>query len=378
MRKTMLFPLLFSVLGLISCQSGQSASSLEAEETTISDMIGREIKIRPGTYKRVVCIGAGALRMYSYIGDINLLAGVEDIDNESLETRPTLFDKVARPYVLQNADAFKTLPSCGVGGPQAQAAEAEKILSCDPDIVISFYEDADKEEALQKQLGVPVVTLRQGGDGIFSDLTLDSLTLLGKVFGKEKRSQELVYFIQAEIDSLKQATASLSSDKKAYICGLGNWGTTNQFMTAQNYATFESAHISNVVSGLAKDGIQAIDEEKFVSLAPSMDTMIFDAAAIKNIKGTGYDFSLCKAFQTGEVYLQMAYNAYYTNLEISLCNAWFDAKAVYGEELDVDIEAKADEITEMFNGSKLYGKIKECPFSFGGYQRIDNPTEFFK
>ena len=96
----------------------------EPEEITITDMIGREVTVTPGSYKRVVCIGAGALRMYSYIGDVSLLCGVEDIDNTTLDERPKMFDSVARPYVLAFGDTFSTLPSCGVGGPNAQAAEA--------------------------------------------------------------------------------------------------------------------------------------------------------------------------------------------------------------------------------------------------------------
>ena len=108
-----------------------------AEEITITDMIGREVTITPGSYKRVVCIGAGALRMYSYIGDVSLLCGVEDIDNTTLEERPMMFDSVARPYLIANEEVFAALDSCGVGGPMAQAAEAEKILACNPDIVIS-------------------------------------------------------------------------------------------------------------------------------------------------------------------------------------------------------------------------------------------------
>ena len=113
------------------------APATESQEVTLTDMIGREVSVVPGSYKKVVCIGAGALRMYSYIGDVSLLAGVEDIDNVTLSERPKMFDSVARPYVLAYGETFSRLPSCGVGGPMAQAAEAEKILSCDPDIVIS-------------------------------------------------------------------------------------------------------------------------------------------------------------------------------------------------------------------------------------------------
>ena len=35
----------------------------EAAEITITDMIGREVTMMPGSHKSVVCIGAGAVRM---------------------------------------------------------------------------------------------------------------------------------------------------------------------------------------------------------------------------------------------------------------------------------------------------------------------------
>ena len=362
---------------LASCGGGQEPEKGEV----ITDMIGREVRVIPGSYKKVVCIGAGALRLYSYVGDVDLLAGVEDIDNEALSERPKMFDGVARPYVLANGEKFKTLPSCGVGGPNAQTAEAEKILSCKPDIVISEYEDVEKENALQKQLGVPVITLKCGSGGLNNDSALGTYSLLGKIFGKEERAKQLSDFIAAEKKALSDRTANVAEDDKvnAYVCGLGNWGTTNQYMTAQNYDVFNTVHINNVVTGLPKDGVQAITAEKFASLTPSMDLMIFDAAAVKNIRGKGFDFSQCAAFQTGEVYLQMAYNAYYTNLETALINAWFTGKAAYPSLFaDVDIAAKADEITEKFNGKKLYDAMKAKPQSFGGYQKIANPTEFFK
>ena len=46
---------------------------------------------------------------------------------------------------------------------------AEKILNCDPDIVISEFEDVDKSNALQEQLGVPVITLSAGSQGVFDE-----------------------------------------------------------------------------------------------------------------------------------------------------------------------------------------------------------------
>lgn len=365
-------------------QEQESAAPSEApSEITVTDMIGRELTVTPGSYTRVVCIGAGALRMYSYIGNVALLCGVEDIDNLTLEERPKMFDSVARPYVLAYGDVFSTLPSCGVGGPNAQAAEAEKILSCNPDIVISEYEDVEKEDALQEQLGVPVVTLKAGPNGVFDDAFSQSMTLLGQIFGEEEKAEALVSFIAAETAEIAERTANVADEDKpgVYVCGLGNWGTTNHLMTSQTYASFEVANIRNVVTDLGANGVQPIEEEKFVALGADMDIIVMDAAAVKNIKPLYQEdptmFDSCKAWQTGDVYLEMAYNAYYTNYEIALINTWFIAKSVYPDLFaDVDITAKANEITSAFLGKELADEIFACPSSFGGYQKIDTASFF--
>ena len=348
------------------------------ESISVTDGIGREVEVVPGSYQRVVCIGAGALRMYSYIGDAGLLCGVEDIDNLSLSERPKMFDAVARPYVIALGEQLSGLPSCGVGGPNAQAAEAEKILSCAPDIVISEYEDVEKEDALQEQLGVPVLTLRSGPGGVFDDAFKQSMRTLGVVFAKEEKAEALVNFIEAETAEITERTAGVGEDEMpgVYICGLGNWGTTNHLMTAQNYAPFQIANIRNVVTDLAKNGIQPIEAEKFVALGGEMDIMFLDAAAIKNIRPLYQEdpslFDACKAWQDGSVYLEMAYNAYYTNYEIALANTWFLAKTVYPELFgDVDMTEKTNEITKAFLGQELAEQIfNGYANSFGGYGQV--------
>ena len=400
-----LFLALFLVLAMTACgtqpaqdpeqtQDTADAQQTDAPETqdqteaapaevTVTDMIGREVTVVPGSYKRVVCIGAGALRMYSYIGDVALLAGVEDIDNTTLSERPMMFDSVARPYVLAYGDIFNTLPSCGVGGPMAQTAEAEKILSCEPDLVISEFEDVEKSDALQQQLGVPVITLSTGSKGVFDDKFYGSMALLGQVFDRQERADELVQYVQDAAAAISAAVANVPEEDKpsVYICGLGNWGTTDHLMTAENYVSFEIAGVKNAVSGLGIEGVGPIEEEKFVELSEQMDIVIMDAAAVKNIKPLYAEdptmFDTCKAWKTGEVYLQMAYNAYYTNYEIALINTWFIAKTVYPELFaDVDLTAKTNEVTQMFLGTELAEEIFACPSSFGGYQKIDTETFF--
>ena len=381
----------FSVLLLVSAImlavfafSGSTGTAIaDGDEITVTDMIGREVKVIPGSYKHVVCIGAGALRMYSYIGDVSLLSGVEDIDNTSLSERPKMFDSVARPYMLAYGEGFTVLPSCGVGGPNAQAAEAEKILSCEPDIVISEYEDVEKEDALQEQLGVPVITMKAGPAAVFDENFFNSMRLLGVIFGNEEKADKLVDFIQSERAEISARTADIPEEEKpaVYICGLGNWGTTNHLMTSQNYISFLVANVKNVVSGLSSNGVQPIEAEKFTELGEDMDIMIMDAAAVKNIKPLLAEdpdlFAGNKAWENGDVYLEMAYNAYYTSYEIALSNTWFIAKTVYPEQFtDIDITSKINEVTQVFYGMDLAEQIAAAPSSFGGYQQIDTATFF--
>jgi len=382
MKTMKITAMLLALILMALCICGP-AFSADGESITVTDMIGREVTVTPGSYQRVVCIGAGALRMYSYIGDVTLLSGVEDIDNTSLAERPKMFDAVARPYILAFGEEFTALPSCGVGGPNAQAAEAEKILSCDPDIVISEYEDTEKEDALQEQLGIPVITLKSGPSGVFDENFYGTLRLLGVIFGAEEKAETLVNFIQSEREAISARTSDIPEDEKpsVYICGLGNWGTTNHLMTAQNYISFNVANVKNAVTDLSNPGIQPIEAEKFAAIGEDMDIMIMDAAAVKNIKPLYAEdptmFDTCKAWQNGEVYLEMAYNAYYTNYETALINTWFIAKTVYPDRFeDIDMTAKTNEVTQAFFGKDLADQIAAAPSSFGGYGKIDTALFF--
>ena len=265
----------------------------------------------------------------------------------------------------------------------AQSAEAEKILACDPDIVISEFEDVEKANALQEQLGVPVITLGAGTKGVFDEKFYGSMELLGKVFGEEEKAAALVQYVQEEAAAISARVAGISEEEKpsVYICGLGNWGTTDHLMTAENYVSFEIAGVKNVLNGLGIQGVGPIEEEKFVELGAQMDIIIMDAAAVKNIQPLYAEdptlFDTCKAWRSGDVYLQMAYNAYYTNYEIALINTWFVAKTVYPEAFaDIDLTEKTNEVTKRFLGKELATEIFACPGSFGGYQKIDTNTFF--
>ncbi len=370
MKKTFLLPIASLLLPLMGC-----TVNVEDPTYTIEDMNGRTVLLGKKDFKRVVCIGAGALRMYSYVGDVNLLSGVEDIDNPN---KIFMWQDVARPYYLVNKDVFAKLPSCGVGGPKNQAAEAEKILACNPDIVISEYEDVDAANALQEKLGVPVVTLKYGPKTVFDANVKESLSMLGFIFNREAKSEALVSYIDSIESELTSKTKDIKdADKPSiYVGCVGNWGQTNIYATSTTYPMFTVANIKNAVAGqVSGQGNQTIDPEKFQAL--KMDKIILDASGIANFKTTYQKepalFDELEAVKKGEVYLQMPYNAYYTNLETAAIDAYYCAQVAYPTIFkDLDIAAKANEITEKFLGKACYSDILACGSSFGGFQKIDN------
>ena len=391
----------FSLLSVVSCgevvssdsssglsvqsssSSGEDSSSIHSP-ITIADMLGRKVSVDVDNVNNVVCIGAGALRLYSYINGVNKLSGVEDIDNPSANSvLNKQFASSPRPYYMVYGDSVKRLPSCGKGGPQNQAAESELIISCHPDLIFSEYEDATLADNLQNATDTPVLVMKYDSSSIFGDSLYGSLRMIGKAVSKEERAEELINYITSAKNDLNNRTKDIQdSDKPSVYLGcLGNWGVQDIYMTCKDYPLFSMDNIRNAADDvLTVNGFQNIDIEKFLTL--DADKIIIDASGVSKFRAT-YNadkerFDNLKAFQDGEIYLQLPYNNYYTNIEVALMDAYYDAKAVYPAEFeDMDIEAKSNEISEIFLGKALYKDMSGLPNSYGGFQKI-NVSEFFK
>lgn len=77
--------------------------------------------------------------------------------------------------------------------------------------------------------------------------------------------------------------------------------------------------------------------------------------------GPHHDYT-CKAWTNGEVHLEMACNAYYTNYEIALINTWFAEKAVYPELFgDIGLTEKTNEFTKTFLARRWQRRFPPAP-----------------
>lgn len=378
MKSRSLILLLTASVLVVACQNYKKEASSE-DQITITDMVGRNVSFDRSSIKRVVCIGAGALRLYSYIGDINLIVGVEDIDRNVNQNR---FAGASRPYYDANVEYFSTLPSVGLGGPAAQAAEPEKIINVDPDLIISEYEDVKKADDLQQQLNVPVLVTSYGGANVFSEQVKGSITMLGNALKKEEKAAALNKYISDCKNELQEKVKDVDEETapSMYVGCLGNWGKQGFTTTSKQYPPFNVSKIKNVASSLLNENQGPVELEKIIEANP--DKVIIDAAGAEIFKeaykADSTTYQAIDAIKNGEMYLQMAFNAYYTNLEIALMNCYYIASIAYPYLYEgFDIATKSNEITEAFLGKKMYdSSIKNMKYSYGGYQKISDMAAF--
>lgn len=372
----MIIVTLSSLFAFSACNKGND----NANGKTVTDLLGREVTV-PEKINRVVCIGAGSLRLYTYVGDLSKLVGVEDVDKDGTGVGKTLS---IRPYKMVNKDLFNSLPSCGKGGPQG-SPEAEKILALNPDIVFSLYtSDKAAMDDLQQKIGKPVVVLSYGKTEAFDANVKKSIALLGDILNRKERANELLSFISDTETYLSSIGEGIDNSKKAtvYLGCQSNYGTHGIESSSANYSIFDVSKIRNVLdeyvskTGETFKGYQkSVDWEILVEMNP--DRIILDAGGLHHLKAQLKEkpeiFKKLSAFQNGEIYLQMPYNAYYTNLETAYADAYFDAWVQYHdiapEKLNFNYVEKAREIYTLFLGKDCYDDVAKI--MRGGFQKLD-------
>lgn len=328
----------------------------------ITDMAGREVEV-PVPAQKVVAIGPGTLRLLCYVNGSDKIAGVEDIEKK----QPT-----GRPYILAYPE-LKQLPVIGPGGPDS-SPDAEKLVSVRPDVIFaaSLVEKASADE-LQKKTGIPVVVISYGQLTTFDDQVYKSILLIGKITGSEKRSAEVVDYFKNCMADLGARTKEIPDHNKpgVYVGALGMKGVHGIESTQANYPPFKFINARNVADETGKAGSVMIDKEKLLVWNP--DILFIDESGYGLVRDdyrkSPQFYRSLKAFQKGEVYGEMPFNYYSTNLDTAMADAYYAGKIIYPEQFkDIDPAQKADEIYQFLLGKPLYSQMAK---DFGGFKKLD-------
>lgn len=356
------------VISLAACggpgeeQGSAAAASAGGDALEVTDLAGRSVAIPAGA-DSFACIGPGCLRLYCYVAEKSQLAGIEDVEKT--------WGQAGRPYAMALGDV-EGLAAIGPGGP-GSAPDAERLLASGAEVVFSTYamEPAEIQE-LQEKISIPVVALRYGEASLFSEEVDQSLDLIGQITGREERAQEVVnYFAQAKAD-LESRAAGAQDPPTVYLGCQSYQGSHGIESTTGDSPIFDALHARNVVEEAGIDGYVILDKEKLLEMDP--DFLIIDGGGLSVLQEdyeTNPDFyESLSAVKQGDVYLQLPFNYYGTNLEIALADAYYIGTVLYPEAFtDVDPAEKFDEICQALLGIDAYETIAET--YFGGYQRLE-------
>ncbi|MCO5385292.1 iron ABC transporter substrate-binding protein [Desulfosporosinus sp.] len=373
MRKVMalLLALLMSVLLLAGCgggtkEAGTVPTVAKAQKQKNTDLVGREVEIAVPVQK-VVAIGPGALRLVTYDEGTSMVVGIEEI-----EKKPS----PGRSYMLAYPD-LKKLPSIGQGGPDT-APNEESLLGVKPDVIfVCSLVDKEKADQLQAKTGIPVVVLSYGSvtsaTTSFNENLYRSLSMVGTIIGKEKRAQDVVAYLKQNEKDLAERTKDVPEGDKAkvYVGAVSSKGVHGIEYTQAKYPPLVFIGAKNVVDETGKSGSLMIDKEKLISWDP--DILFIDAGGYAlvtdDFKKNPAFYQSLSAVKKGQVYSQIPYNNYTTNIETAFADSYYAGKIIFPQQFkDIDPIKKSDELYQFLLGKPLYAEMVR---DFGGFKKLE-------
>ena len=323
-------------------------------DRTITDYLGREVSV-PATVESVVCVGVGALRYTCYMGAADLVIGVEDYEVK---------EGMTRLYQYVNFDKFKDLPVIGTNG----APYTEEIINLAPQVIVMSKSASVDADDLQEKTGTPVVVV-PGSDGVLDKDAFETIRILGELYGKENRAQELTTYLQGIQKDLDDRTKDIPDSEKptVYVGGVSFKGHHGFEGTEAGYGPLALINAINLADSTGQNGAFNIDLEQVLSWDPDIIFVDFNGLNLINedyAQNPGFYNSLT-AVQNGKVYSQISFRSSASNLETALADAYYAACVIYPEQFaDVDPIEKAGEIFTMLLGTNPYNDLKEAGYEF--------------
>ena len=357
-RWTAAFLAAVMISALAGCGTGGSAQnggSTAQNTRTVTDSAGRTVAI-PETVERIVCVNVGALRYTCYLGAQDLVVGVEDYEQQERS--------LTRLYNYVNYDAFASLPVVGGNGDPYP----ESIIAAGPDVIVAAAFTADDADDLQSRTGIPVVVV-PGSDTTLDEGAFETIRLMGEVYGREERAEELTAYLEGVRDDLEQRTAGIPEEERpsVYVGGVSFKGVHGFEGTEAGYGPFVLIHADNLADTTGQAGAFDIDTEQVLAWDPDVIFLDFNGMALINedyAKNPDYYQGLT-AVREGRVYAQISFRSYASNLETALADAYYAAAVLYPEQFaDIDPVEKAGEIFTALLGSNPYDDLKEAGYAF--------------
>ncbi len=316
----------------------------------IVDILGREIKLEK-TPEKVICIGAGSLRLYTYVMGSDKIIGVDDMEKNAFN----------RPYSIANPE-YSELPIIGPGGPKA-SPDTENLIYADPDVIFStITKTVEEADELQEKLNIPVIVIGSGREATFDPEMYRSLEVIGETMDNHNRASELIDYIKGIEADLKSRAGSIEESPRAYVGCISFRGHHDMLWTRTNFNLFNAVNAKNVVDGLSEERNLTLDKEKLLELNPEL--IVIDLSGeelLKDDYASDPDFySALDAFKNENVFAIIPYHSYETNIDTAMVDMYYIGSIIHPEGFkDINIADKAAEIYTKLLGMDVYQDLME-------------------
>ena len=208
-------------------------------------------------------------------------------------------------------------------------------------------------------------------EGIFDENALTTLEVLGEVFHKEERAQELTdYLLDAQAD-LARRTQDIPQENKptVYVGGVSYKGHHGFEGTEAGYAPLAAIGAVNLADETGQSGPFNIDTEQVLTWDPDVIFLDYNGMDLirENYAAAPDFYNALTAVREGRLYAQISFRSSATNAELALADAYYAGTVLYPEAFaDVDMEEKFDEIfSTMLGVEDAYAQYAAQGYVFG-------------
>ena len=350
--------LILTVVLCFGLLAGCGGENREGQGRLLTDGAGRQVQL-PEKIESVVCVGVGSLRYTCYLQAQELVIAVEDCEKEAV---------ISRLYNYVNIDHFRDLPIIGTNG----NPYPEEIIQAAPDVIVMSKSASVDADDLQAKTGIPVVVV-PGSDTTLDENAYETIRILGQLYGKETRAEELKTYLDGIRQDLEARTRDFPENEKpsVYVGGVSFKGHHGFEGTEAGYGPFALIGANNLADTTGQTGAFNIDLEQVLAWDPDIIFVDFNGMALirEDYEKNPEFYQALTAVQEGRVYSQISFRSNASNLETALADAYYAACVIYPEAFgDIDPEKKAGEIFEMLLGVNPYEDLKEAGYAFRSVQ----------
>ena len=286
-RKKSIFKMCTMILAgtllLTGCSNSNSSKDDSNETITITDAAGREVTLEKDIDRIVLVRSRDIFEVEALLGDEmpdKIVGWSDDLQTNDIDT----YKKVTETF-----PQMKDLPSIGNNANDTISTEA--VLALEPDLVLMNVSmkqgNFDYVEKLE-DAGLPIVYLDSVSNPLSSPQ--ESMKILGEVLGKEDKANEIVDFMDKQVDAVMSRINDIPENSVSTYIEIGNGGPSkiaNTFGSSPEKpnkftswgVVLDALKVNNIAKGVSKSA--PLNAEYILEQNP--DTIV--------ITGQGWDKS---------------------------------------------------------------------------------------